>query len=319
MKTIVWRPGYSAVNLRPTTAQQGRPFSSAGVGTGVQLDGELIASVPDTLVLADVGDVTRQILAWGGDCEIVVDTSIAPAVIPAGQVWAGFGTDPTTGAPNPHGPALLQVRGSRPGTALRITDTGQILGLLSLTDIAVTCEATTVTPIGLGQGGVLGMKNASILNVAGSLVPCASTSNSSTLKLSTTDACSLDNSAAAAHPILQIGSTVGDAGSSLVIEATMGFAVGSGAITQAHPATGTNVIRHDPSVASGYLLAQCAALLAVTDQMLFLGGGAAAPGSYTPATGADWVNPDPTTIGAALDRIAAVLAAGGGGAANPIP
>ncbi len=37
---------------------------------------------------------------------------------------------------------------------------------------------------------------------------------------------------------------------------------------------------------------------------------------YTPAVGAQWVDPDPTTVQSALDRIAAVVSAGGG---TPIP
>jgi hypothetical protein len=38
--------------------------------------------------------------------------------------------------------------------------------------------------------------------------------------------------------------------------------------------------------------------------------------SYTPSTGADWVDPDPTTVAAALDRIASAVA---GLLAAPIP
>ncbi|MEN6368601.1 MAG: hypothetical protein ABFD77_02760 [Thermotogota bacterium] len=40
-----------------------------------------------------------------------------------------------------------------------------------------------------------------------------------------------------------------------------------------------------------------------------LDGIAAGAGNYTPAAGADWADPDPTTVTAALDRISSALAA----------
>lgn len=268
MKTIVWRPGTPTSSIRPTTAQQGRPFTSAGVGTGVQLDGELIASVPDTLVLAEAGDVTRQIYAWGGDCKVIVDTLLAPAVLPAGQVWPGFGVDPTSGAANPRGPALLHIEGGRYGaltTILRVTDTAQVLGVASLKDVTLDCDALTTQAVGIGSS--LDMERAVIRNRAGAAVPCIKTPDNFSGLCRTDNRASFDNSASAV-PILQLGTTGADPGSVLSMTCTMGLSVGANpnAITASNPGTVGVVFFHDASIAVGYLAAQCPAIAAgITD------------------------------------------------------
>jgi hypothetical protein len=302
MKTIVWRPGTPANLLRPTTAQQGRPFTSSGVGTGVQLDGELIASVPDTLIVADAGDVSKQVRAWGGDCELVIDTSLAPAVLPAGMVLPGFGLDPVTGALLTSGVALLRVRGAQAFTQLRITDTAQILGVLSLEDIDITAEVRTAPAIAIG--GTLTVRATVLRNVAGALFPVIRTPDSYVGEIDFGPSVFLDN-AVVAHPIIQFGSTGGDPGAAVNFRTSMGYSQLANAITAAVPANATVGWFHDASVADGYFATQNPLLAAgggVTDTGY---GGSAADAAYTPAAPGNWVGPPPTTVKAALDRMAA--------------
>jgi hypothetical protein len=191
------------------------------------------------------------------------------------------------------------------------------LGVASMKNVGFICVARTLPAIVLGQA--CSLDTCTIANSATSLVPCIVTPNSSVLLLTTSNGVFLDNSAAVAHPILQLGTTAGDPGSTLSLRSSMGFGF-SGAtnvITGAAPATATVQFKFDGSVLPGaFATANPVLFAACTYSESNFSGGAA---GYTPAVGADWVNPDPTTVGAAIDRIAAVLAAGGGGAANPIP
>lgn len=311
MKTIVWRPGF--VDVRVTTSQQGVPITDSPPATPAQVThdataGQMQKSIPSTLVVADAGDVYNQILAYGGDCEVVIDDSIAPAVIPAGQVWPGFGIDPVTGQPRTSGAALLSIRGATRSTLLFVPDKAGILGLLSAETITILSAAVTAPAFGFGS--VLRLKAAVLSSELGALVPVAQTADGATLDIYMEENSAFDNTAAPAHPILQMGTTTG-LGSTLrilaVMQATLG---GLNAITQ-KTAAGVVNFKHDLSVASGYFAAQNPALVGVTDVQI--DGATGAGGAYTPGAPADWVGPVPTTIQQALDRLAAA------GGVTPVP
>ncbi len=264
MKTIVWRPGYDPTLVRPTTAQRGTPLA------GQPLAGQEIGSVQDTLVVATPGDVYEQILAWGGDCELVIDTSLAPAILPRGMVLPGFGVDPVTGAALTRGHPLLSIKGATRNltstTLLTVSDTAQILGLAGLTDMALSCEARTVVPLAIGER--LDMERSTIANAVGSFLPCIQTNDDFHGVLRADNRCFLDNSGAAL-PIVKLGRTPGGAACQWSICATMGFVSGPNpdAVAASHPAVSSCVFFHDASIAVGAFAAANPALT-VIDQIV---------------------------------------------------
>jgi hypothetical protein len=313
MKTIVWRPG--ATNIIPTTGQVGVPIDKQ------QNAGQEQVIVPTTLVVATPGDVYKQVLANGGNCLLVIDTSLAPAELPAGMVLPGFGVDPVTGAALTSGMPLLHMAGQKAGagsiTTLQIDDTAQILGLAEATDLQFNCKAVTLPALVLGP--VCRLSAVTIANMAGALVPCIVTQDASSRSLRLHQTVVFDNSNAA-HPILQLGATTG-AGSVLGLYSEGLVTINVSAITQ-KTAAGTIVYQHDGAVAVGYLAGQCAALVGITDtNITAIGSNAGAAASYTAGTPGSWAGAAPTTIAAALDRLAADLRANlaiaGGGA--PVP
>ena len=266
MKTIVWRPGF--VDVRSTTSQQGIPITDSPPATVAQSThdataGSMQKSIPSTLVVADAGDVYAQILAYGGDVEVVVDTTLAPAVIPAGQVWAGFGIDPVTQQPKTTGVPLLRLRGRTANTTILVTDTAQILGIASMETIRLDCEARTVVPLTVGVN--LRMSSATIRSTLGALVPCIKTPDGATLALRTDTFSTLDNTSGG-PAILQMGSTTG-VGSVLDLNTSFYFALATGVSDVISQATAAGVVNwhHDASNAAGYLAASCPALVGIID------------------------------------------------------
>lgn len=289
MLTLVWKPGATpgtspVTQFKPVLRSiQGEPSA----GTLEEVD-------PDTLTVSEFGDVYTAILNAKGAVDLVIDSTVGPAIVPANASIDGAGlltlrgVEPTVGGSNP---------------TIVLTDGSQIIGVAGVSGLIVVANPKLKSP--LIPSAFCVFRSAFFLFDSGGAVPTKAiigAPDGARLNWQMNEGCSLDNSFAVGVPICTLGTTGGGAACVLALS-TYGDAlqlagVATNSITKSHAAVGTVTWSHDQGTPLGYLQAQCPALTGVSEGLLDL---------YQPAVTGDWTGADPTTVQGALDRLAAAL------------
>jgi len=283
-RTVIWRPGATGL----TSYRDWRGVTPPGEPRAGAED----STINGNLVVATDQEVAQIIAEHGGDVTVVVDASLTGdvATMTPGVTWAA-----------PNGGVLAL---STPKAGTKLDATGAFVGPFARAENIEFTGQPTKGPL-FAVSSVLISRTLKFSNKAESTAPLVVVADLARAVFESEDGVVIDNSATVGQPIFKVGvSAVGGQAAQIDwrVRGTLAFS-GANPITTPNASASVSFktdSNTDTGVVAGVFRAFTGTIAQVSKDSAF---GAA----YVPSTLANWSGTAPTSVGNALDRIAAKI------------